>query len=76
MEPSVIDEYQGVTLELPARTMGQDARGQYLLWQRAHGQPIPYSLLMTGWSSLVANEPLVQWVSEQDSQDPIGERVI
>ncbi|MEC8381299.1 MAG: hypothetical protein VXZ96_13300 [Myxococcota bacterium] len=74
--PSIIDEYKGAILELPARTMGDDARGQYLLWQRVHEQPIPYSLLMTGWSSIVTHEPLVHWVSAQDSRDPIGERVV
>jgi hypothetical protein len=65
---------RGPVLDLPPRSLGQDARGRYLLWQRAHGQPTPYSLLMTGWSPTLAGEPLVQAVSALDRRDPAPDR--
>lgn len=74
--PSIVDRYEGPVLELPARTMNADARGKYLLWQKYHQHEIPYSLLMTAWSSVVAKEPLAQWVSAKDSRDLIAERVV
>ena len=64
----------GPVLDLPARTLGSDTRGQYLVWQRSHGQPIPYALLMQAWSESLAAEPLVIALSALDSQDPIALR--
>ena len=72
--PEVIAYFEGPVLQLPARTMEEDARGPYLVMQREHGQPIPYSLLMQGWSMAISEEPLVIGVSSLDSSDPISSR--
>ena len=53
-----------------------DARGRYLVMQRTHKQPIPYSLLMQGWSTAIAEEPLVIAITALDSQDPISSRTV
>ncbi len=62
----------GAVLDLPPRMMDRDARGRYLVWQRYHGRPVPYSLLMTGISEPLATEPLVAAVAALDSLDPIA----
>ena len=72
--PAIHAHVTGPVLDLPARTLGSDARGQYLVWQRSHGQPIPYALLMQAWSESLAAEPLVIALSALDSQDPIALR--
>lgn len=74
--PSIIDLYSGPVLELPARTISDDLRGRYLLWQREHRQPIPYSLLMQSWSRSFAEEPLVIAVTAIDRQDTLTKRTI
>ncbi len=63
---------QGAVLDLPPRMLDRDARGRYLVWQRLHGRPVPYSLLMTGLSEPLANEPLVAAVAALDGLDPIA----
>ncbi len=65
----------GAVLDLPPRMMDQDARGRYLVWQRHHERPVPYSLLMTGISEPLATEPLVAAVAALDSLDPIADSV-
>jgi hypothetical protein len=65
---------EGAVLDLPPRMMDRDARGRFLVWQRHHGRPVPYSLLMTGISEPLANEPLVAAVAALDSLDPIARR--
>ena len=72
--PEVVSRVTGPVLDLPTRTLGQDARGQYLLWQRTHRQPTPYALLMQGWSHTIAAEPLVIAVSSLDTRDRIWEQ--
>jgi len=62
----------GAVLDLPPRMLDRDARGRYLVWQRYHGRPVPYSLLMTGISEPLATEPLVAAVAALDSLDPIA----
>ncbi len=62
----------GAVLDLPPRMLDRDARGRYLVWQRFHGRPVPYSLLMTGISEPLAAEPLVAAVAAIDSRDPIA----
>jgi len=62
----------GAVLDLPPRMLDLDARGRYLVWQRYHGRPVPYSLLMTGISEPLATEPLVAAVAALDSLDPIA----
>lgn len=74
--PAVIEHFEGAVLQLPARTMQEDARGAYLVMQREHGQPIPYSLLMQGWSIAISEEPLVIAVTSLDSSDPIASRPV
>lgn len=74
--PSVTERFTGPVLQLPTRTMTWDARGRYLVMQRQHRQPIPYSLLMQGWSPALATEPLVIAVTALDSQDPIASRTV
>ena len=74
--PSIIEEFSGPVLQLPLRTMEWDARGRYLVMQRTHKQPIPYSLLMQGWSTAIAKEPLVIAITALDSQDPISSRTV
>ncbi|MCK6507653.1 hypothetical protein L6R53_30520 [Myxococcota bacterium] len=73
--PAVVARIDGPVLDLPPRTLGQDARGRYLVWQREHGQPIAYTLLMQAMGPSVAAEPLVAAVAAADGADPIGERV-
>ena len=65
---------EGAVLDLPPRILGDDARGRYLVWQRYHGRPVPYSLLMTGMSPTLAQEPLVAAVAAMDRRDPISLR--
>ncbi len=65
---------RGAVLDLPPRILGDDARGHYLVWQRHHGRPVPYSLLMTGLSPSLATEPLVAAVAAMDRRDPISLR--
>jgi hypothetical protein len=72
--PSIHQNLTGPVLDLPARTLGEDARGRYLVWQRSHGQPIPYALLMQAWSPQLAAEPLVIALAALDSRDPIALR--
>ena len=62
----------GAVLDLPPRMMDDDARGHYLVWQRQHGRPVPYSLLMTGISTPLASEPLVAALAAIDRRDPIA----
>lgn len=77
LRPSPITErFTGPVLQRPARTMEWDARGRYLVMQRNHGQPIPYSLLMQGWSDTVSQEPLILAFTTLDSQDPIASRTV
>jgi hypothetical protein len=65
----------GPVLDLPPRTLGgDDARGRALVWQRAHRQPVPYSLLMQGWSPALGAEPLLVAVAALDRRDPIADR--
>lgn len=74
--PAVVARFTGPVLELPTRTLGQDARGRYLLWQRTHRHPTPYALLMQGWSPQLAAEPLVIAVAALDTRDRIWEQVV
>ena len=74
--PAVVARITGPVLELPTRTLGQDARGRYLLWQRTHRQPTPYALLMQGWSPQLAAEPLVIAVAALDTRDRIWEQTV
>lgn len=77
ISPPVVHELvEGPTLELPMRTIGDDLRGRYLLWQREHGQPTPYSLLMTGWSPRVAEEPLVIALAALDERSILPRREV
>lgn len=73
--PAVVAEIDGPVLDLPARTLEADTRGRFLVWQRTHGQPVPYALLMTGWSDAVAREPLVHAVAVLDTRNRAPERV-
>lgn len=63
----------GAVLDLPPRMAGQDARGLYLVWQRLHGRPVPYSLLMTGMSPTAAAEPLLAAIAALDGRDQLVE---
>ena len=85
--PSILSEIHGPLLDLPTRTMlihttdmsnaiPQDARGRHLVMQRWHHQPIPYSLLMQGWSTEIAENALVIATTALDSKDPISKRPI
>ncbi len=74
--PEIVEQFSGPVLQLPTRTMEWDARGRYLVMQRQHQQPIPYSLLMQGWSTPIAEEPLVIAITALDSQDPIASRTV
>ena len=74
--PEIVEYFNGPVLQLPTRTMEWDARGRYLVMQRVHKQPIPYSLLMQGWSKSIAEEPMVIGVTALDSQDPISSRTV
>lgn len=74
--PEVTARITGPVLDLPTRTLGQDARGRYLLWQRTHRQPTPYALLMQGWSPQLAAEPLVIAVAALDTRDRIWEQAV
>lgn len=74
--PSVIEHFDGPVLQLPVRTMEWDARGRYLVMQRTHEQPIPYSLLMQGWDASLADEPLTIAITALDSEDPISSRTV
>lgn len=74
--PQVTERFTGPVLQLPTRTMEWDARGRYLVMQRRHGQPIPYSLLMQGWSDTIGQEPFVVAFTKLDSQDPIASRTV
>lgn len=74
--PSIIEHFDGPVLQFPLRTMEMDARGRYLIMQRQHQQPIPYSLLMQGWSQALAEEPLSIAMTALDSRDPISSRTV
>ena len=74
--PSIIEHFDGPVLQLPVRTMEWDARGRYLVMQRTHQQPIPYSLLMQGWNHSLTEEPLVIAIAAIDSEDPISSRTV
>ena len=63
----------GAVLDLPPRMAGQDARGLYLVWQRTHGRPVPYSLLMSGMSQTAVDEPLLAAVAALDGRDQLVE---
>jgi hypothetical protein len=74
--PEIINHFEGPVLQLPTRTMEDDVRGEYLVMQKVHQFPIPYSLLMQGWSSAVSQEPLAIAITAMDSTDPIGTRSV
>ncbi len=74
--PAILAEVDGPVLDLPPRTIGDDARGHYLVWQRLHRQPIAYTLLMQSIGPQVAAEPLVQAVAGLDQADPIASKVV
>ena len=74
--PSIIEHFDGPVLQLPVRTMEWDARGRYLVMQRTHKQPIPYSLLMQGWDTSLTDEPLTIAITSLDSEDPISSRTV
>ena len=74
--PAVVHSLSGPVLDLPARTMSEDARGRYLVWQRTHGFAVPYALSMRAWSDALASEPLVAAVASMDKSDPIPLRVV
>ena len=74
--PEIIEHFKGPVLQLPTRTMEWDARGRYLVMQRTHRQPIPYSLLMQGWSKPISEEPLVVGITALDGKDPISSRTV
>ena len=74
--PEVLAYFDGPVVQLPTRTMEQDARGPYLVMQKEHGHAIPYSLLMQGWSPAVSEEPFVIAFTALDSSDPIASRSV
>ena len=74
--PPVHALLDGPAVELPMRTLGDDLRGRYLLWQRDHGHPTPYSLLMTGWSPSLAAEPLIVAAAALDPRSVLPRRAI
>lgn len=74
--PAVVAEIDGPVLDLPPRTIGLDARGRYLVWQRVHGQPIAYTLLMQALGPTIAAEPLVAAVAGLDTRAPLAEKII
>lgn len=74
--PTVVASIDGPVLDLPPRTIGLDARGRYLVWQRVHRQPVAYTLLMQSLGPTIAAEPLVQAVAGLDSRDPIAEKIV
>jgi hypothetical protein len=74
--PPIHAEVRGVVLDLPPRTLGtSDLRGRYLVWQRAHGYPIPYALLMQPLAPSLQTEPLLVAVAALDTRDPLPERI-
>ncbi|MEC7985392.1 MAG: hypothetical protein VX278_09525 [Myxococcota bacterium] len=74
--PAIQEHYKGPVLEFPARMMSDDIRGKYLLWQKEHRQPIPYSLLMQGWNAQLDTDPLFVAVTANDRLDPISIRTV
>ena len=68
--PGIISSYTGPVLELPPRLDG--LRGRYLVWQRSHRQPVPYALLMKGWSDEFSDEPLLVAAAAMDSLDTLS----
>ncbi|RME26099.1 MAG: hypothetical protein D6798_07335 [Deltaproteobacteria bacterium] len=74
--PAIVSEVDGPVLDLPPRTLGDDARGRYLVWQRVHRRPIAYTLLMQSIGPRIAAEPLVRAVAGMDRSDPIASKVI
>ncbi len=72
--PAILQQLpgDGALLQLPPRLLSQACRGHYLVWQRAHGRPLPYSLLMRGMSPALSQEPLVQGVAALDRRDDIA----
>lgn len=73
--PAVVAEVDAPVLDLPPRTLESDTRGRYLVWQRTHGQPVPYALLMTGWNAALLEEPLFVGVAVLDRKNRSAERV-
>ena len=74
--PAVHASVTGAVLDLPPRTLGEtDLRGRYLVWQREHGQPTPYALLMQPLGPTAQAEPLIVAVAALDTRDPLPERV-
>ncbi len=74
--PLIHTAIRGPVLDLPVRTLGVDARGRFLLWQRTHGHPTPYSLLMTAWSPTLAQEPLFVAAAAVDPANSLPLRVV
>lgn len=75
--PAVHARVRGPVLDLPPRTLGEsDMRGRYLVWQRAHGQPIPYALLMQPLGPTAQAEPLIIAVAALDTRDPMPDRLV
>lgn len=73
--PAVVAQVDAPVLDLPPRTLEADTRGRYLVWQRHHGQPVPYALLMTGWTRSLLDEPLFVGVAVLDRRNRSAERV-
>jgi hypothetical protein len=74
--PAVHAQVTGPVLDLPPRTLGElDLRGRYLVWQRDHGQAIPYALLMQPLGPSAQAEPLLVAVAALDTRDPMPDRL-
>jgi hypothetical protein len=74
--PAVHAAVTGPVLDLPPRTLGTtDLRGRYLVWQRDHGQAIPYALLMQPLGPTAQAEPLIVAVAALDTRDPLPDRL-
>lgn len=75
--PAVHERVAGPVLDLPPRTLGdEDLRGHYLVWQRSHGEAVPYALLMQPISPTLQREPLVVAAAAFDRLDTAPERLI
>jgi len=72
--PAIVDRIEGPVLDLPPRTLGDDLRGRYLVWQAVHNQAVPYALLMQGWSPELAREPLFIAAAAADARSNLAER--
>lgn len=67
-----LEAVRGPVVDLPPRTLGPlDLRGLYLVWQREHGHPVPYSLSMTAWGEAVSANALAVAVAAADSRDSL-----